>query len=345
MKKINGIIVLFISLLVSQYGHAQMVIEEAGYEIISTFAVPGDLNSELGTIMFSADGDTVFVLDGSEDTESTVSSASVTRDGSGNVTSFGAFTEVFMYDYLDTGLEYGPGTDTLFFKIYPGNESEDEGMIGQRLSGGAIETTEVSGYDGDYGGLAFIPGTFTNGGNLVTGAYNEYYSLWLHQVSPDGDGSFTVNPAGTLYATFENTTGHYYVSDLIFITSGPLAGNAMVALYNGYDSEDESDTLLYFPVGADGLPVGGVDVTPTVFASGYTGAWGVAMDPITNNIWMIDYDETDGIALTQIAEEQAVVGGTAVGVTAVPVLSPAFLGALVLLLLGVGWIGIGRRSA
>ena len=70
----------------------------------------------------------------------------------------------------------------------------------------------------------------------------------------------------------------------------------MVAIYNG----NNSNSLVYFPIGADGLPVGGVDVTPTVFASGYTGAWGVAVDPVSNNIWMIDYDETDGVAMTQI---------------------------------------------
>lgn len=288
MHKIFLPLALFASLLASQHSQAQLVVDDPNYEIVNTFPVPADLNSELGTMMFSADGNTVFIIDGTEELGSTVSSAAVTRNARGDVVSFGAFTEFFQYDYLDTGLEYGPGTDTLFFKIYT-----DE--IGQCLSNGTIETTTVTGYDGDYGGLAFIPPGFANAGNLVTGAYEEYYTLWQHQVTPDGDGSFTVNGAGTLYADFTNAD-EYYVSDLVFITSGSLAGNAMVAIYNG----SNSNSLVYFPIGADGLPVGGVDVTPTVFASGYTGAWGVAVDPVSNNIWMVDYDETGGVAMTQI---------------------------------------------
>ncbi len=103
-------------------------------------------------------------------------------------------------------------------------------------------------------------------------------------------------PLGRSFFLYFTNADEYYVSDLVFITSGSLAGNAMVAIYNG----NNSNSLVYFPIGADGLPVGGVDVTPTVFASGYTGAWGVAVDPVSNNIWMIDYDETDGVAMTQI---------------------------------------------
>jgi len=323
MNNVRTLLTFLICLLISQHSYAQLVVEEPGFQIINTFAIPGDLTSELGTMMFSADGGTIFVIDDSEGTGSAVMTASVVRDADGNVTSFGPFTEVFQYDYMDTGLEYGPGTDTFFFKIY-----NDE--IGQRLSNGTVETTTVTGYDGEYGGLAFIPPTYPNGGNLVTAEYENYYSLWLHQVTPDGDGSFTVNGEGALFASFEDA-GEYYVGDLIFITDGPLAGNVMVTLYQG------ANTLVYFPLGADGLPVGGVDVTPSVFASGYTGAWGVAIDPITNNIWMIDYSETEGIALIQIGGLEAI---------PVPFLNEYSLAALaLLLLLSAGWLGLRRGFA
>jgi hypothetical protein len=295
MNKLFAPLTFLLCLLVSQHSQAQLVLEDPAYEIVSTFPVPAELTSELGTIMFSGDGNTVFVIDDSEDVGSAVSSAAVTRDAAGDVVSFGVFTEVFSYGELDTGLEYGPGSNTLFFKFYVSSDLGEDaiGAIGQRLPSGIIETTAVSGYDGEYGGLAFFPPGYANAGNLVTGAYDETYTLWTHSVTPDGDGSFTVNGAGTLYADF-TSADEYYVSDLVFITRGPLAGNLMVALYDGNNS------LVYFPIGADGLPVGGVDVTPTVFASGTTGAWGVAVDPVSDNIWMIDYDETGGVAMTQI---------------------------------------------
>jgi hypothetical protein len=288
MQTIKSLILLCLGILISSTGLAQMVVEEPGYEIINTFGVPAGLTSELGAMMFSADGNTVYILDDSEDSGSTIASASVSRSGNGNVVGFGAFTEVFAYPNLDTGLEFGPGTGTFFFHVY-----SDE--IGQRLTDGTVETTTITGYDGEYGGLGFIPADYTNGGDILSSAYNEYYKLYKHDVTPDGDGSFTVDGAGTLYADF-TAADEYYVADIIFITSGPLAGNVMVALYEG------TNTLVYFPLDADGLPAGGVSVTPQVFASGYTGAWGVAIDPITDNIWMIDYDETDGIAMTQIGQ-------------------------------------------
>ncbi len=290
MKAIRYWLILFLGLMYSWTALAQLIVEEPGYQIINTFGVPAGLSSSLGTMLFSADGNTVYIIENSEDADAAISSAIVVRDGNGDVIGFGTFTQVFAHPNLDSGLEFGPGTDTYFFRVEPER-------IGQRLTNGSIETTIITGYDGYYGGLGFIPPGYTNGGDIVTAAYNEYYELYKHDVTPDGDGSFTVNGAGTLYADF-TAADEYYVSDIVFITSGHLAGNAMVSLYYGTNS------LVYFPIDADGLPVGGVSVTPQVFASGSTGAWGVAVDPVTDNIWMIDYYETGGIALTQIGYQE-----------------------------------------
>jgi hypothetical protein len=71
-----------------------------------------------------------------------------------------------------------------------------------------------------------------------------------------------------------------------------------------------------------------------VCATGNSGAWGLAIDPVTNNIWVIDYDEPSGIALVQIGEV-----GRGQEAATVPTLNQYGLAFLALLLLGVGLVG------
>jgi hypothetical protein len=290
MKKLGTVLLISVLLSASPLAQAQLVIEKPGYEIINTFLLPENLDSSLGDMLFSRDGKTVFIIDESESADAAVSAAAVNRNERGTVISFGEFREVFAFPNMDTGLVYGPGTETLFFNL-------DGPKMGQRLTDGTIEITDITGYNARYGGLDFVPAMYPNGGNIVTTAYSENYLLYQHEVTPDGDGSFTVDGAGKLYADF-TASGNDNVGDLMFITSGPMAGNVMVALYTA-----ETDySLVYFPVGSDGLPPGGPAVTPHVFASGSTGAWGVTMDPVTGNFWMVDYDEVGDVVMTQIGE-------------------------------------------
>jgi hypothetical protein len=305
MKIAQPLLILFFGVFYSLNTMAQITVVEPGYEIINTFSLPANLTSELGTMMFSGDGSMVYILDDVESSDSALWSASVVRNGSGDVTGFGTFSQVFAYAGMDTGLEFGPGTGTYFFRI-------ESGGIGQRLTSGTVETTAVTPYDDVFGGLAFIPASYPNGGNMVTTSYDDG-TLYLHAVTPDGDGSFTVNEAGTLYADFSASIGTSVLGDLVFISSGPLAGNVLMALYS-----TTPNTLAYFPLGADGLPSGGTTPTPEVFATGDNVTWGVAIDPVTDNIWAINYGEPEGVALTQIGETAAptyTVGGSISGLT------------------------------
>ncbi|MFT5710243.1 MAG: hypothetical protein ACI8QT_000937 [Halioglobus sp.] len=150
------LLALFCELIFNSIVLAQVSVVEPGFEIISTFDVPAGLTSSLGTMLFSNDGNTAYILDESEESDSAVWSATVTRNARGDVTGFGSFTQVFAFSNMDTGLELGPGTGTFFFAI-------EEGGIGQRLTSGTVETTAVSPYDDEYGGLAFIFASWVSG--------------------------------------------------------------------------------------------------------------------------------------------------------------------------------------
>lgn len=322
---IRSAFIMVFSLFIYNNALGQLTVDEPEYQVFNTFDIPPNLTSSLGTILFSADGNTVWILDESEDSDSSIWTATVTRDAQGNVTAFGAFSEVFEYDYMDTGLEFGPSSDTMFFYVY-------DGGIGQRLANGTVEVTAVSPYDDSYGGVAFIPGSYPNGGSILHASYDDG-QVYIHAATPDGDGSFTVNGTGTLYADFSVSIGTSTLGDIIVITNGPLAGNVMMAIY-----DLSGMTLAYFPIGADGLPVGGTTPTPQTFASGDLGTWGVAFDPVTGNIWAVDYDSSDVDALYQISGPALSPTGPLVPV---PTLTGISLALLSLMLLGV--VALRRR--
>jgi|GEM_PF-6732813 len=275
---------LFIaSLMYSFITQAEIMSVRSGFAIVNEFPIPAGLSGSLGDLEFSSDGNTAFLSDESESAGSRVYSATVSRDNNGNVTAFGVFSPIFTQDYIDTGLTFAPGSTTMFYRTVP-----DPYYITQRTNGGAIENTEITNYDGEYGGLAFIPNQFSNANDLLVPSYNDE-ELWRHPVSDDMDGTYTIG-AGVFVA---NLTG-LSIGDVEYITSGPLANNLMIAGY-----AEDAFALFTVPVNATtGLP--SAAPTPVSFANGVVGSngvWGVAIDPVTNNIWAIDYSDS---TLTQI---------------------------------------------
>jgi len=270
-------------LFFSFYSQAQVITDvKSGFIIVNEFLEPTGETSALGDMLFSADGNTVYVLSDSESESSYVSTATVTRNSAGDVVGFGAFTQFFAAEYMDTGLTFAPGSETLFYRR---SVAPSENYISQRSPLNTVEETVISGYDAYFGGLAFIPNQYNNANNLISASFSDQ-TLSMHLVTDDLDGTFTVSPAAIQVAAFTSAIG-----DLEYITSGPLEHTILIANYNNTDA-----SLVMIPVNnVNGLP--NPNPTTTVIASGSDGAWGLAIDPITNNIWSIDFFNN---SLTQI---------------------------------------------
>lgn len=206
--------------------------------VINRFIDPSDSRETLGDLLFTPDGSQAQLLVGSKSFDSRVLIADVFRDANHDVTGFGAWSELFAVDLLDTGLTYGPGSDTFFYHI------ENAG-IGQRTALGAEEVYLIQNYNSEFGGFAFIPSIYSNGGQILKSEYEEG-RMFLHAVLDDGDDTFTISP-GTL-----NTQLPFAESgDIEYITTGLLADHIVVA---GYGLLNESVYLI--PVdGLTGLPV------------------------------------------------------------------------------------------
>lgn len=290
MRRIFIFVSVIVMLFTAMPASAQLVVEELGYEIVGEFALPAGLTGALGDIMFSADGSTVYFLDMAEDETSSVYTMSVVRNGE-NVVGFNALMPEFTEPWMDTGLEFAPGSTTLFFR---GWDPVVAG-IGQRKFDGTTEYKGINNYDGDNGGLAFFPSVYTNSGNLVSSSYDDA-TVFMHAVTDDGDGTFTVAD-GTLFADFSAlalTTG---IGDVEFYTSGPLADTLLIAFY---DHVDES--VSYIDLDAStGLPSGGTTPTLHPLLSGTTEVWGLGIDPITDHIWVTIWSPTFEPYLIEIA--------------------------------------------
>lgn len=270
---------------------AQLVVEHTDYHIVGEYGLPVGLAGAVGDMMFSSDGETVYFLDESEEYTAKVRSAPVLRDGGNNVTGFGTMTWVLAEPWMDTGLELAPGSSTIFFRGW----DPDVAGIGQRRSDGSVEYKQINNYTGDNGGLAFVPPVYSNAGSLLSASYDDA-TIFMHAVSDDGDGTFTV-ANGSLVADFSALGLTAGIGDIEFLTSGPLADTLLVAFYN---HSGESVSFIELDP-STGLPAGGTTPTPLPFLSGTDKTWGLAVDPLTGYIWVTTYDPTVEPHLVEIA--------------------------------------------
>ena len=265
-------------------------IHVSGYEVLNFVAVPAAVPEYYGDLSFSSDGNTAYFIGLAEDSGSGVWEAAVNRDGNGNVTGFGAAANLFMEDKIDTGLLHYPGSTTQFYRGYA---STTQSSIGQRTAGGAIEHKVINNYDGDYGGLAVVPDLYPNAGNLLSSSYRDG-QIFQHSVSDDGDGTYTIGP-GPLFVDYVKTSS---LGDIEYVTSGPLVNTL---IFVDYDDEGDQTVGYYSIDPATGLPVGGTTATPQLFVTGYDWAWGLSIDPVTDNIWVINYNDDSLLQITAAA--------------------------------------------
>ena len=210
--------VICLGMLLSFNAFSQLTDLAANSAIFNRFEDPAGVAVAYGDLLFSNDGDLVYLIVDSEELTGYVMTASVTRNINGNVIGFGTFTQLFAADNIDTGLTFAPGSDTLFFHQY------DIG-IGQRDAADNQEVYSIVNYDDDYGGLAFIPAQYSNAGKMLKADYVNN-QLWMHDVAADGDDTFTLSPA-TLVSDLDTAA----LGDIEYITTGPLANNIIAADY------------------------------------------------------------------------------------------------------------------
>ena len=272
------------------YGVAKRILDERFY-ILNQFTLPPNLTTPLGDLAFSPDGNTAYVVNQANSTLASIWSADVLRGPDNEVTGFGTFTEVFSYDRANTGLLFGPGTDTFLFRRRP-----SPGSIIQRFPSGATEFTAIENYEGRYGGIAFIPDGYTYSGDLLAVSYAEG-KIYLHPTSADGDGSFTIVGASPLVAAdLSSSIGFDVIGDIEYIDQGPLRGHVIVS---GLGILTDLYTMPVDEI--TGFPD---DTVVTPFASNSEGdTWGLAVDPVTGNIWYVGFTSGE---LTQIAVNSVV---------------------------------------
>jgi hypothetical protein len=174
------------------------------------------------------------------------------------------------------------------------------GDIGQRTSDGTITLFQADAGALSFGGLVFMPSGLSalNGIDLLVGDWfngvTNSYSL-----TDNGDGTFTpVFIEGK--SPYSNTVGvSFTTGDQHFVPSGDFANDLMFTNWSGSDAL--GGTIGIIDIDPDtGFPVTGADIIP--FASGFGfGPWGLEFDPITNDLFVSNWDGEPSNGIIQIS--------------------------------------------
>lgn len=268
----------------------------------TTLGIPGPLAG----LLFSTDGNLLYVVGASETATSALYAVPVTRNpATDEVTALGpaaAVTKVFdgnpATPGLDAGFEIGPA-GTLFYTYWSANQ------LGERPGGvGGAETQFNMGAVGvpsSVAGMTFSPHRTDPGTGFGRMQVSSWQGANLYEVplTPAGGGIFT--PGGvTLFVTLpQQGTGA-----IQYVPSGPFAGNLMYVNYNF------GEVRLLTIDAASGLPVdkgtgqptlGTTNPTDSRFASGLgVGPWGLEFDPRTNDFFVATFRGDPANSIVQI---------------------------------------------
>ncbi len=288
---------------------------------------PIEIPTTVGDVVFSADGNTLYILIGQESAESAVWSVPVTRDPvSGRVMELGTATLFFSFSpdpgnpnpgSIDTSLEFHPsGNGTLFFRtndvdpwtFLPVVGGEN---VGQRTSDGTTITLFTADGAGPWGGLAFVPSGLPNAGDLLVGNSSRG-EMNLHSLKDNGDGTFEPEFQEPYTNTIGVSVKSFVTGDLHFIPSGSFANDLMFANHIGTTFNDGTIDIIYIDP-STGFPVLETDpnsvppnkLRPVIipFASGFgrAGPWGLEFDPITNDLFVSTWEGNTPNKIIQIS--------------------------------------------
>jgi len=298
-------------ILVAGAAYAQTLADPVTFSIKRTFSgTTIGLPMELGGALFSADGNTLYVVANADRTGSdAVFAVPVIRDGgTQEIIDLGpAASVVKLFDGdsvaggLDAGLDFGPGGTLFYYYWLPNTLAQRPGGfagaetqflltdIGVPVSGGGITFSpfrcdantqfgqlQVSVYDGD------------NDSDPTTGPRNIYDVTLSAGVgglyTPLDSTLFAGLPPGTPELPIGSPTGMHY------IPSGSLAGNLL------YASWDVGQVRYLMIDQASGLPIdagsnqpqlGTVNPVDQLFASDMgEGPLGMDFDPITHDLFL-----------------------------------------------------------
>lgn len=265
----------------------------------TTVGVPG----RLGAMLFSQDGQTLYVVGDSETSTSALYALEVLRDGTTNrVTGFGAANRVFYGDPsipgLDSGLEVGPD-GTLFYTYW------DAHYIGQRVATSTVETVfpmDMTGVPSSVAGLTFSPhltDPSTAFGQLQVSSWlgNGIYNVPL---TPLGGGLFQPGMATLFVALPQQGTGA-----IKYVPQGLFTGNLM------YVNWDFGEVRMLVVDRETGLPIDDMTGLPTLgtttprdirFAYDIgRGPWGLEFDPLTLDFFVSTWAGTPSNAIVQFS--------------------------------------------
>ncbi|KPK15509.1 MAG: hypothetical protein AMJ62_08835 [Myxococcales bacterium SG8_38] len=294
-------LVLATLLLPTSMAGALELEDPANFEVVQIWS-GGDIGVPglLGAMMFSEDGETLYVVGNSEQPGSALYAVAVTRDPeTGRVTDLGpAETTTLVFSGtltgLDAGLELGPD-GTLFYTYFPANR------IAQRPGGfeGAETTYDMSVVDvpDSVAGLTFSPhidDPNTGFGQMQVSSWQEdlsaeFRNIYNIPLTSAGGGMFTPGDAVLFVTLPRQGTGA-----LQYVPSGLFEGDLM------YLNWDYGEIRVLAIDQATGLPIDADTDEPTLgttnpvdelFASDLgQGPWGLEFDLRSNDFFVSTWE-------------------------------------------------------
>ncbi|MDP7114049.1 MAG: putative metal-binding motif-containing protein, partial [Myxococcota bacterium] len=265
-------------------------------EVNSWSGVSLDVPGYLGALMFSEDGDVLYVVGDSETTDHALYAVPVTRDPvTGQVTDLGPAEDVTVVFEgsvdvrgLDAGLEVGP-EGTWFYTYFPDNQ------LGERPGGpGGAESIydlATAGVPDSVAGLTFSPHVddpATGYGLAQVSCWNstELFNLPL---TPLGGGLYEPGVAELFAMLPAGSTGA-----MQYVPFGPMAGDLVHADWGiGEVRILDIDPDSGLAIDADtGVPtLGTTNPVDSEFAADMdTGPWGLEFDPLTGDLFIATWN-------------------------------------------------------
>lgn len=278
---------------------------DPNYQLVNIINPPDDTTLPLGDLLFSSDGGAARYIHFSEASTSQIRSMSVTRAPGGVVTGFGAPLLDFTHAFADTGMEIIPGDTTLLFTQSRNPGFDNSASVVQRRTSDNTTFTMQMSATANFSGATFAPASSPLGSTtLLLGLYNE--QRIIHRTLDDagqggaGDGFYALTGGGVFLdlTAFVLNPGELAIQpgDMQFITSGPYAGDLLLADYDNYR------VLILDIDPMTGLPAGGVsnpsfqvlldmsDENPIPYSDYDATPWGLEIDPVNGNIFVVGFD-------------------------------------------------------